>query len=153
MTRRRAGPRAPIERALSAGGVVYRRNETGDIEVAICGRTSDGLWGLPKGTPDPGETIEQTALREVAEETGLDVEIEREIGAIDYWFVSAGGVRVHKTVRHFLMRAIGGSIDRHDHEYDEVRWVPIDEAIGKMTHQNEADILRKVADTLRARTL
>ena len=66
--------RSRVTRAVSCGGVVYRERD-GRVELALCGRHS-GLWALPKGTPDPGETLDQTALREVREETGLEVGIE-----------------------------------------------------------------------------
>ena len=80
-------------------------------------------WALPKGTPNDGETTDQTALREVAEETGLEVRIVAPVGAIEYFFTQ-DGQRIHKTVHYFLMEPIGGSLDGHDHEFDEVRWMP-----------------------------
>ena len=88
---------------------------------------SGTTWTLPKGTPNSGETHEQTALREVAEETGLEVRIVAPVGAIEYFFTQ-DGQRIHKTVHYFLMEPIGGSLEVHDHEFDEVRWMPIDEA-------------------------
>ena len=84
-------------------------------------------WALPKGTPSAGETAEQTALREVREETGLEVRIVDHVGAIEYFFTQ-DGVRIHKTVHYFLMEPTGGNLADHDHEFDEVRWVPLDEA-------------------------
>ena len=66
-------------------------------------------WTLPKGTPNPGETTEQTALREVAEETGLEVRIVEPVGPIEYCFVQ-DRVRIHKTVHYFLMAALGGDL-------------------------------------------
>ena len=68
-----------VEQAFSAGGVVYR-TDGGNLLIALCGRTKTGTWNLPKGTPDDGETIEQTALREVKEETGLDVQLTGLVG-------------------------------------------------------------------------
>ena len=74
-----------VKKAVSSGGVVYRRQD-GDIEVALCGRRRLGTWNLPKGTPDGGETLEETAVREVEEETGLKVAIEKPLGGIRYSF-------------------------------------------------------------------
>ena len=132
-----------VEYPVSAGGVVYR-TDGDEVEVAICGRSSPRIWGLPKGTPDPGETREQTALREVTEETGLQVEIEAFIDSIDYWFVRpSDGVRYHKTVFYYLMPTTGGDVSLHDHEFDEVRWFPRDEAFEKLTYENEVRIVEK----------
>jgi 8-oxo-dGTP pyrophosphatase MutT (NUDIX family) len=142
MSRRRK-PGMPIEEAVSAGGVVYRRGPQG-IEVVICGRTKDGVWGLPKGTPAPGESLEETAAREVAEETGLQVRPLAKIGTIEYWFVRPQEkVRVHKRVHHYLMVPTGGSVEQHDWEYDLVEWVPIEEAIQRLTYPNEAEVVRQ----------
>lgn len=137
-----------VRDALAAGGVVVRG--TGDrLEVVLAGRDSDRTWVFPKGTPDDGETVEETALREVREETGLDVEIVRPIGQIEYWF-AVPGQRVHKIVHFFLMRALGGDISRHDHEYDEVRWMPVDEARRLLSYDTYRDMLDRALDALRA---
>lgn len=107
------------------------------------------LWALPKGTPDSGETIEETALRETREETGLQVEIERPLRAIRYYFVR-GSTRYHKTVHFFLMRAVGGSTEAHDAEFDEVRWVSVEEAGALLNHVTERSVVEEAAAALRA---
>ena len=108
---------------------------------------SPPLWALPKGTPDAGETLEETALRETREESGLQVEIERPLRAIGYTFVR-GRIRFHKTVHFFLMRPIGGSTDEHDHEFDEARWIQIEEALEMMTHATERMVAEEAARLL-----
>src|SRR5207244_13605724 len=100
------------QRAVSAGGIVYRLTD-GGAEFAICGRDSDGVWGLPKGTPNPGESLEQTAVREVSEETGLEVRLVDKIGVIEYWF-SREGVRDPRRAHYCLMDAIGGATSKQD---------------------------------------
>jgi 8-oxo-dGTP pyrophosphatase MutT (NUDIX family) len=131
------------ERAVSAGGVVYRRGESG-LEVVLCGRDADGVWGLPKGTPDPGESLEETAIREVNEETGLQVRLVGKIDTVEYWFaLPREGVRYHKFVHHYLMVPIGGDTADHDGEYDRVEWSPIEEAVKTLSYSNEAAIVRK----------
>lgn len=142
MTTRDIGLR--VEQVVSAGGVVYRRGERG-VEIVLCGRTPEGLWALPKGTPEPAESLRETALREVSEETGLGVEIESDLGTIQYAFARpAHGVRYEKTVHHFLMRPSGsGSVDDHDGEYDRVVWFAAEEALRVMTHRNEANVVRR----------
>ena len=128
-------------RATSAGGVVHRSSD-GRIEVAIVHRRSPVLWALPKGTPDSGETIEETALRETREETGLEVELEGPISSIRYVFVW-GTTRFHKTVHFFLMRPVGGGVEQHDHEFDEVRWMPVSEALALLTHATERSVVER----------
>src|SRR6266851_4473247 len=146
-------------RAYSAGGVVFRlvpgdtwgREGTSDqlsaaqynhtsVEVVLVGRSRSGIWALPKGTPRSGETIEQVAVREVQEETGLQVRLITYIGSISYSFIR-DQVRYYKQVRHFLFEAIGGDMALHDHEYDRVAWFPLPEALRLLTYQNEANIL------------
>jgi 8-oxo-dGTP pyrophosphatase MutT (NUDIX family) len=137
----RGGYQAPVEEAVSAGGVVYRRGPEG-LEVVICGRDSDGVWGLPKGTPDGGESLEETAIREVSEETGLKVAVVEKIGVVEYWFAREG-VRYHKWVHHYLMEATGGNTEDHDHEYDRVEWLPAEAAVKTLSYRNEIDMVAK----------
>jgi 8-oxo-dGTP pyrophosphatase MutT (NUDIX family) len=136
-------------RATSAGGVVQRVVD-GRIEIVIVHRRSPQLWALPKGTPDSGETIEETAIRETREETGLEVEIIGELSSIRYFFVR-GTTRFHKTVHFFLMRAIGGRTEDHDAEFDEVRWAPIDEALAVLTHATERTVVERALALIEAR--
>jgi 8-oxo-dGTP pyrophosphatase MutT (NUDIX family) len=128
-------------RATSAGGVVHRSTD-GLREIIILHRRVPVLWALPKGTPDSGETLEETALRETREETGLEVEIEAPIGSIRYFFVR-GSTRFHKTVHFFLMRPIGGALELHDREFDEVRWAPVAEALALLTHATERSMVER----------
>lgn len=151
MTPARASRRPPVRNATSAGGVVYRR-DGGRVEIVLVARPREQLWALPKGTPEPGETIEETAVREVAEETGLDVRVECEIGPISYWYAAAEEhVRVHKVVHHFLMTPVGGDVSRHDHEYDVVEWVEIQEALARMSYRNESSIVERADSLIRER--
>ncbi|MEO7118439.1 MAG: NUDIX hydrolase [Candidatus Limnocylindrales bacterium] len=136
--------RLPSTRATSAGGIVIRRVAEGpEIVLGKRRRERDGVtWSLPKGTPDAGETTEQTALREVFEETGLEVRIVAPVGPIEYWFVQRG-TRIHKTVHYFLMEATGGDLGQHDHEFDEVRWVSLTEAEALMSFDTERAIVAR----------
>ena len=138
-------------RATSAGGVVHRSFD-GRIQVALVHRRVPVLWALPKGTPDSGETTEETALRETREETGLEVEIETQLRSIRYFFVR-GTTRFHKTVHFFLMRPIGGSLDAHDAEFDEVRWMDLPEALAVMSHATERSVVEEAAALIEARTV
>lgn len=135
-------------RATSAGGVVHR-TEGGRLEIVLVRRRQPPLWALPKGTPDSGETLAETAIRETSEETGLLVEIEEPISAITYFFVH-GRTRFHKTVHFFLMRPIGGRLEDHDHEFDEVGWFQIDEALRVMTHATEREVVQRAGELIAA---
>lgn len=139
---------APLRsaRATSAGGVVHRTAPT-RTEIALVHRLKPALWALPKGTPQAGETLEETALRETREETGLEVEIEQPISSIRYFFVR-GRTRFAKTVHFFLMRPVGGDLSLHDHEFDEVRWWPLEEAIELVTYPTERSVLERAAALL-----
>jgi 8-oxo-dGTP pyrophosphatase MutT (NUDIX family) len=135
----RKSKRTNVQRAVSAGGVVLREGPAGP-EVVICCR--DDVWGLPKGTPDGEESLEEAALREVAEETGLAVEIIDKVGVIEYWFAHDGSP-IHKRVHYFRMRATGGSTEEHDHEHDRVEWRPVPVALMELTHDNDREMVRK----------
>lgn len=130
---------------------MFRRN--GDsMTVVLCGRHTPHQWALPKGTPEAGETLEETALREVQEETGLEVSIIAPLGDVEYWF-SRDGVRYHKRVYYYLMEPIGGSTDLHDLEFDVVEWFPLDETASLMTHDTEAEVVRRATEAVLERSV
>jgi 8-oxo-dGTP pyrophosphatase MutT (NUDIX family) len=126
----------------SAGGLVVDLD--GEIPCgAIIGRTDRRgrlLWSLPKGHVEPGETAEQAAVREVAEETGIAGEILGSLGTIDFWFI-ADGRRVHKTVHHFLLRAVGGQLSDADIEVTEVAWVPLPSIADRLAYPDERGLI------------
>lgn len=134
---------------ISAGGVVFRR-EGESIEIALAARRTrkgDLVWGLPKGGIDEGETHETAAVREVREETGLDAEIEGDLGEIRYFYVWEG-VRVRKAVHFYLMRATGGDITAHDDEMEDVRWFPLARSMKRAAYKGEREILHRARDRL-----
>lgn len=126
------------------------RGDGGTIEVALAARRTrrgELAWGLPKGAVEPDESPEETAVREVREETGLEAEIEGDLGTIRYFYVWEG-VRVRKQVRFFLMRATGGDIERHDHEMEEVRWFPLRTAPRRAAYRGEREVIERAAGRL-----
>lgn len=137
--------------ATSAGGIVIGYEE--DRPRFVAGRRhrepDSDTWTLPKGTPDPGESTEQTALREVTEETGLRVRIVEPLESISYTFVQRGA-RIHKTVHYFLMVPTGGDLAEHDHEFEEVRWVDLDDAAGLLTFESERGLVAQAAGRIAA---
>jgi 8-oxo-dGTP pyrophosphatase MutT (NUDIX family) len=102
---------------------------------------------LPKGTPHQNETREETALREVGEETGLEVRITGRLDQIEYSFVQSG-TRIHKTVYYFLMEPVGGDLDRHDHEFEQVRWIDFADAATVLTFETERALVAQAANAL-----
>ena len=109
---------------------------------------------MPKGTPDGAETLEETALREVGEETGLEVKIVAPLGSIEYWFTQPPrGVRYHKRVHFYLMAAHGGAMEDHDPEFDEVRWFPLQDALTSITFANEAKVIARAVEALSERSV
>lgn len=152
MKRPRTPPRQRSTFEHSAGGVVVRGADARAEVVLASRRTQRGgiAWGLPKGLIEPGEAPQDAAAREVQEETGLVAEILSSLGDIRYWYVW-GGKRIHKRVTFFLMEAVGGDTDQHDHEMEEVRWFSFPEAVRKASYRGERDVLRKAELELKAR--
>jgi 8-oxo-dGTP pyrophosphatase MutT (NUDIX family) len=134
--------------ATSAGGIVVR-DIGGALEFVVgCRRRERAVtWTLPKGTPEPGESIEETALREVAEETGLAVRIVRPIGDVRYTFVR-DGTRFRKRVHYYLMEATGGDLADHDHEFESVQWLPFRGGPSTLTFETERNLVVRTAREL-----
>lgn len=131
----------PIVEETSAGGLVVDRS-TGEPRAAVIARRNRAgrlEWCLPKGHLEGTETPEEAAVREIAEETGIDGLIVRALGTIDYWF-TGDDRRVHKVVHHFLLRAVGGhlSVDGDpDCEAEDVAWVAVAELPARLAYPNE----------------
>ena len=100
------------------------------------------LWSLPKGHIELGESPEDAALREVMEETGIESQITRELGVIDFWFM-AGGKRIHKTVHHYLFTETGGLLAPQISEVDEVAWFPLSEIVEKLAYPDEKKLIAR----------
>src|SRR5688572_4023723 len=147
---RRKAPPVPTKREISAGGVVYQRKGE-EIEVVLASRrTRRGqlAWGLAKGGIEDDETMEEAAIREVREETGLLAEIEDSLGETRYFYVWED-VRIRKTVHFFLMRHTGGNVDDRDDEMEEIRWFPLERALKRAAYRGERDVIERAAELLR----
>ncbi len=134
---------------VSAGGLVIDFSGTqglliGRIDQKDSARTRL-LWSLPKGHIEIGETPEEAALREVMEETGIESQISRSLGIIDFWFM-AGGKRIHKTVHHYLFREVGGLLAPQVTEVDEVAWFPLHEIIDRLAYPDEKKLIARSGD-------
>jgi 8-oxo-dGTP pyrophosphatase MutT (NUDIX family) len=110
-----------------------------------------GLWALPKGRIDPGESSEATALREVAEETGAHGRSLGKLGDVRYWF-NWDGERIFKVVSFFLVRYESGRLgevpEAFRHEVAEVKWLPLEEAPRLLAYGGEKDMARKAQERL-----
>jgi ADP-ribose pyrophosphatase YjhB (NUDIX family) len=135
---------------VSAGGLVIDQSGKNGLLIGrIDHKDASGkriLWSLPKGHIEEGETPEQAALREVAEETGIESEIERSLGVIDFWFM-AGGKRIHKTVHHYLFRETGGLLAPQESEVDEVGWFPLAEIVDRLAYPDEKKLIARTDAT------
>ena len=125
-----------------------------DASGALIGRLDRRgrlLWSLPKGHLEAGETQEQTAVREVQEETGIAGSVIGKLGIIDFWFV-ADGRRIHTTVHHVRLRAAdptgGLALSDEDIEVSEVAWVPLGAVADRLAYADERRLLTRVADLL-----
>jgi 8-oxo-dGTP pyrophosphatase MutT (NUDIX family) len=131
-------------REVSAGGVIYRRRDD-QVEVALI--HTGKRWGLPKGHVEEGERVEETAMREVREETGLVGKLDCKLGQIAYTYrgKSRNGrpIQVAKRVTFFLLEYVEGEVHCLDYEVEEARWFALDEALTKLSFATEQRIMRR----------
>jgi 8-oxo-dGTP pyrophosphatase MutT (NUDIX family) len=125
-------------RETSYGGVVIR----GDEVLVITPVGKRRVTGLPKGGPQPGESGEQTAAREVREETGVTATVREPLGDVNYWY-RRGGRRVYKTVHFYLFDYASGSTADHDHEVEDARWIPLAEARTALSYPGERALIER----------
>jgi len=129
------GPLTPVVRA--AGGVVVRGTGA-EAAVLLVHRPAYDDWTFPKGKVDPGESDEDCAVREVEEETGLRCVLGRELQSTTY--DDARGRP--KVVRYWVMEVAGGEL-RFEHEVDEARWLPVDEAASLLAYERDIAVLHE----------
>ena len=151
---KKTAPKRPYAKRvdeISAGGLVI--DSTGTKGLLIGRRDLKDqsrerlLWSLPKGHIEEGETPEQAAVREVQEETGIQSEIAKELGVINFWFM-AGGNRIHKTVHHYLFKETGGKLAPQLTEVDDVGWFPLDEIVELLAYPDEKKLIAKSGDLI-----
>lgn len=120
----------------AAGGIPWRRSADGSVEVVVVHRPRYDDWSFPKGKLDPGESFEQAAVRELAEETGYAVDLGVELPAVTY--VDRNGRS--KVVRWWAMTVLGGDFVPND-EVDELAWMPAAAAVDILTYPTDRDLL------------
>tara|TARA_B100001123_G_C14573401_1_gene735174 strand:- start:64 stop:483 length:420 start_codon:yes stop_codon:yes gene_type:complete len=127
---------------ISAGGLVYKKCNN-KIYFVLCYKTKTNRWHLPKGTKELNESICNTALREVNEETGLEVKIKIFLSDIYYKFTDNYNNKLNKKVTFYIMEAIGGDFEKHDKEFDKIIWADSNEAIKLLKYTNEKELVTK----------
>ena len=146
---------------FSAGGIVYKRQETRDKRqetmILVAQHSQHHGWVFPKGiigdkkksvsSKGFGETREEAALREVEEETGIKGKIIKSLQPVTYWY-NFEGSKIKKTVYYFLMEFISGDTKNHDFEMENVEWVPIEEVEKRLTYKSDREVWRKAKELL-----
>jgi len=136
----------PAEQEISYGGVVVR----GEDVMVIVPRGRRRVLSLPKGGREPGETPQQTAAREVREETGISATVRELLGQVDYGY-RRGGRQVAKTVHYYLCEFESGDTADHDHEVDDARWMPLTEARRRLSYPGERAMIERALSILAAK--
>jgi 8-oxo-dGTP pyrophosphatase MutT (NUDIX family) len=142
-----------VAREFSAGGVVVRTIRGRPMLAAIRPQGKpEGLWALPKGSIDPGESPAETAVREVWEETGVRGSLVEKLGDVKYVYTRRDGERTFKIVSFFLLRAGRGRIGQIDEqmqvEVADARWLPLEEAPQLLAYKGEREMAAKALDRL-----
>jgi len=127
---------------FSAGGVVVRGDEV--VVIVPVKRDANGqrVLGLPKGHPEPGETPEQAAAREVREEAGVAGELLEPLGEVAYTYERRGRP-INKRVAYFLIEYRSGDVADHDHEIEVARWMPLAEAATELSYAGEREMVAR----------
>lgn len=138
-----------MKHEFSAGGIVFKK-ERDKLLILLAQHSYHHGWVFPKGLIGDtiaGEGKEETAIREVEEETGVVGKILQTLPAINYWFVFDGEKR-KKTVYYYIMECVREDITKHDHEMEAVEWLPIDEVEGRLTYKTDRKIWRKAKELI-----
>lgn len=141
---------ASLKKQTSAGGVIFKKNEHG-LQIILVSVRNGQVWCLPKGLVDKGETAEETALREVKEETGLTGRIIDTLGDINYWYyIKEENTKCRKTVHFYLMEYVSGDTADHDFEVDEAVWFLPETALEKVSFKGDMNMIERAVEKLRA---
>lgn len=129
---------------FSAGGVVFKKDQD-NLLILVSQHSLHHGWVFPKGfigDKIDGETKEDTAIREVKEETGIDAQILEKLTPITYWYVMDGQKR-EKTVYYYIMKHLGGNTEVRDHEMEAVEWIKPERVMERLTYQSDKEVFKE----------
>jgi len=139
---------------FSAGGIVFKREETNNRRqttmILVAQHSQHHGWVFPKGLigdHKKGESKEETAIREVKEETGVVGEIIKPLTPVTYWYVFEKE-KIKKTVYYFLMKYVSGDISKHDMEMENVEWIPLEEVEKRLTYKSDKQVWQEAKKQL-----
>lgn len=135
---------------FSAGGVVYKKDND-QTYILVAQASNHHGWIFPKGLigdHKEGESKEETAVREVKEETGIDARIIEPLAPITYWFAFKGE-KIKKTVYYFLMEHLGGDFSEKDTEMEDVEWLPIDKVAARLTYDSDKKVWQEASKLIK----
>lgn len=136
---------------FSAGGIVFKKGES-KIYILIAQHSQHKGWVFPKGLIGDhikGEKKEETALREVKEETGAEGKIVKSLEPITYWYVWDGN-KIKKTVYYFIMEYLGGDISKHDFEMENVEWIEAKKVLDKVTYKSDKESFKEALPIIKS---
>ncbi len=143
---------AAIKTQVSAGGVIFRKADKNNVEIALVSVKGGEVWTLPKGLVEKWERPEEAAVREVEEETGLSGRVLTKIGDSSYWYyIKDDNIKCRKTVHFYLLEYVSGSTSDHNWEVDSAEWFALDEALKRLSYRGDRDIVQKAKEILAKR--
>jgi len=119
------------------------------IKWLVCKHSGYKKWVLPKGRIDGEDSMEQTAVREVEEETGVKAKIVGKIEPVEKYVYAHDGQKIFKLVEYFLMEYVSGDIANHDWEMEEVEWLPFEEAYKRLEFSGQKKMLKQASEMVK----
>src|SRR3990167_4532540 len=137
-----------IKRIFSAGGIILKQDEDGP-RILVTQHSKHKGWDFPKGHREIYESEEQTALREVEEETGVKAEIVEKVGETKYFYYEEGE-RVLKTVAFYLMKYVSEGEATTAFEVSGTKWLPPEKVEAQLTFKDTKELWREIVSRIKS---